>query len=325
MRLIPRGLGLIVAGALLYGMMPGGVALASSEPQIQVVVRVNGYEPGFGLIFGSIACGTLSQPIEFGVAVNDGLGTSADLEAPIGDSCLIADVRPDTAGHLGQWGGWSIEPAGPVTIPPTGNTVFTITIERYYNGNEPNRDAGMWFAPDLFTVDRVYLNKTGGITAEGLVSCRTMAEAVPDFVRLTGAYIGINWTATQYVGRKTAIHGSYGSDIANSCYDPARPSQPVRWRSMHPGPGNEAVTAWVYGVDGRFAAGTIIIEGDAYNRMPTISQWWDPTRDDYSAACSTTPRSDGWYDVDGDGFCSFDNEFGLRATFVVKTTAVKTR
>jgi hypothetical protein len=321
MRRIPRGLGVIVAGALLLGLMQGGVALAAFEPQIQVHVTVTGHTPGFTLVFGTIRCDGMAEDIGFGVAINDGSGTSADLEAPTGVACQIQEVWPDLVGDQAAWGDWSVEPGGPVAIPEDANVQFTITIERFYIGSEPERDASAWFTPDAFSVDRVYLNKTGGITAEGLISCRTMAETVAG----VDPIVNVSWDATQYVGRKTAIHGAYGSDVGSFCYDPDHPATPLRWYSMHPGPGGEAVTAWVYGVDGKFGSGRVIIEADSYSQLWAVTQWWDRTRDDFSSACSPTPRADGWYDQNGDGFCAYELEFGLRSTYALKTTTVRTK
>jgi hypothetical protein len=316
MRWIPRGLGVIVAGALVLGTAaPVSAEQAPPGPQIQVTVEVEGYARGRSFVSGTIGCQGLPENISFGVGVDDGSGISSYLEAPAGLQCSIGNVSPGDPGAMGRWGAWTVEPGGWVTIPDgDGVTLFIIRIERLYNGAEPDRDAGTWFTPDVFTVDRVYLNRTGGISAEGRISCRTLVESVFG----ADSIIGINWAATQYVGRRTAIHGSYGSDIGKRCYDPANPSTPVRWTSEHPAPGDTSTTAWVYAVDGKFASGTIIIEADSYNQMTTITQWWDPD-------CSTEPQPDGWYDANGDGFCAFYNEFGLRITAALKTTTVRTK
>jgi hypothetical protein len=91
---------------------------------------------------------------------------------------------------------------------------MTVTIQRFYNGRQPQWDNGTWFPMEVFTVDRVYLNRYGGVTAEGLAWCPSLAASPFGEGSTVSPYIAIDWDATQYVGRTTAIHGSYGSDIA---------------------------------------------------------------------------------------------------------------
>lgn len=300
---------------------------------IQVKVVVSGYIAGQLNVGGTIRCNGIAEGIGFGVSefvvtAEGREGTSGPFEVPAGGQCWIRgdEVGLGDPGDLGEWGEVSL--SGPVTIVAGQVATLPVAVERWYNGAPPEWDNRTWFPMEVFTVDKVYLNRYGGITAEGMVLCSALGEWLhgqqPVGTDPT-VYIGINWDATQYVGRRTAIHGSYGSDIAKVCYDTDHPTTPVRWQSMHPS-GAGAEVAWVYGVDGRFGSGTIRIDADSFNDMSTVTQWWDPSGAAYNDACTTVDaNADGWYDSNGDGFCAYYVEAGQRTTANVRTITLRTK
>jgi hypothetical protein len=311
---------LLATAALIASTAAPTTALADgldpTKGYANVVVEVVNYTPGDYVFGGQFDCGAPGAPIYFGID-HPGFGY---VELPLGETCSIVDFTGGDPGELGRWGIWTVEPSQ-VTIAAAEPMLMTVTIEREYNGNEPRWDFNDWLPMEVFTVDRVYVNRSGGITAEGLVLCKGLAASPAG----PNPIINIDWSATQYVGRKTAIHGSYGSDIGNFCYDPEHPTTALRWRSMHPS-GADAVTAWVYGVDGRFASGTIIVDADGMNDMSSITQYWDSDLDGYDpVACTPAFKENGGYDQNGDGFCAYSIWSGQRTTAAVRTTSLKGR
>ena len=228
MRGISR-LSIVLAAAALAASTAGSATATippdSEKAYVEITVVVEGYTLGaYGGFGGQFTCTNTPEPRGFGVG--DG-PASAVIELPIGETCHLTQFSGGDPGDLGGWGDWWAEPVVTekgVVLP------VAVTIERFYNGRQPQWDNVTWFPMEVFTVDRVYLNRYGGVTAEGTAWCPGLAASpfgpVP--------YINIDWDATQYVGRKTAIHGSYGSDIANMCFDPNQRTSPVRWTSMHP-------------------------------------------------------------------------------------------
>lgn len=321
MRRFPRGFALAAAVTLAFSA--AGPVAAAGTGSIDVHVQVTGYFPGeIEPFFGRIGCLGLPQSIDFGVGISNGYGTSGPIQVPAGLNCKILELSPRYPGDLGYWG--QMQTPGWVLVEENVTHNLEVTIERFYNGNEPMVDYSEWIPSELFTVDRVYLNRYGGISAEGLVRCSALAEKLgyaplnPEDLPIAN----INWDATQYVGRKTAIHGSYGSDIGNPCVDPSDPSKPFRWTSRHPA-GNDSVIGWLYGVDGRFASGTIVINATLDAQARLVMQWWDPLGEDYDEDCSTTPSEVGYFDGDGDGFCVYEYTAQERVTTPVRTTSYK--
>jgi hypothetical protein len=330
MRGTPR-LSIVLAAAALAAATAGPAAATDppdfSKAYVEVTVVVEGFTvgdyTGFG---GQFNCTNTPEPRGFGIG-SANVPPSAVIELPAGETCRLTQFSGGDPGYLGEWGDWSADPG---MVPTEAGKVIPIevTIQRWYNGRQPEWDNGTWFPMEVFTVDRVYLNRYGGVTAEGTAWCPSLAASPvgPE------PYIGINWDATQYVGRKTAIHGSYRSDIANTCFDPKNEETPVKWTSMHPAEADTgAATAWVYGENGRFGSGTIRIDADSYNEMELVSQWWDKLGDGYSDLCSPDDvdingeDKDRWYDSNGDGFCAFYVQSGQRTTANLKTIAIKAK
>ena len=162
---------------------------------------------------------------------------------------------------------------------------------------------------ETFTADRAQVNKNGGLTIDGSLWC-------PALVGHLDPYLGIEWTATQYLGRKGAITATYEPAIAHPCYDSS--GGLVHWATK--GPGTQDKTMWIYAPNGKFGAGTVHVElrtgGQSSDQF--ITQRFDPTRPDYSDTCSMTPDDAGFYDSNGDGYCAYnvllwgDEQFDLR-------------
>lgn len=317
MRRLHRTAALLAAISLLAPAASPAAAfdLEPGKGYGQVRVEVINYTAGDYVVGGHIGCDALGGFVDFQV---DG-GVSEPIELPVGATCWIKDFEGGDPGELGRWSHW--EWNQDLVIVADQVATWDVTLEREYNGLAPRVDYDGWFPMEVLTVDRVWINRSGGISAEGLAWCPSVAPFVVDQV----PYIGIDWAATQYVGRRTAIHGSYGSDIAKWCFDPDDPEAPVRWTSMHPA-GTEAAIAWVYGVDGRFGSGTVIIEADALNDLSSIIQSWDPDLEGYDPdGCSPVFKANGAYDHNGDGFCHYAIWSGQVVTAAVKTTSLKGR
>ena len=317
---------LVVLGssAILALAMAGPVV--AEEPggptgSIVIDLHVIGYNVGVWDHFGGqIGCDGLADPVGFDIPASTAEASSEPVVVPADTPCRLADLGSGDPGAYAWWGDPEVVSGEPFSVAAGETAHVDVDIERGWTGDEPYADVDTWYGLDVFTVDRVYLNRSGGITAEGLVLCSSMAD-VPGFED----YLGIDWDATQYLGRKTAIHGGYRADIANKCFDPAQPTRAQRWTSSHPA-GNGAVTAWVYGVDGRFGAGTIHVDAAIGGDLVYMTQYWDSdSADTWDPGCNATPVASGYYDQNGDGFCFFRVFVGERTYGDVRTTAVKGR
>jgi hypothetical protein len=120
------------------------------------------------------------------------------------------------------------------------------------------------------TVDKVLVNRYGGITVSGTMDCTAEVAAIyggeENVPADTTVYVGKQWTATQYAGRGKVITASYSSGIASICYtnDPAvmawpgYSEAPYPWSTLYGFPVGE--TQWVYSDNGKFGAGAIHVE-----------------------------------------------------------------
>jgi hypothetical protein len=142
---------------------------------------------------------------------------------------------------------------------------------------------------DVFTVDRIYLNRYGGITAEGRIACSPVDIAPDD-----GIYAGVWWTALQYAGRKTALTATAEMARAFECWTPQ--SDAVRpWTTVLRITPQDGVQ-WVYSLDGRFGTGPIYIDAQANAGYTVVRQHVDPAGTD-------APYAPGCEDTNGDGYC----------------------
>lgn len=309
-----RCVALLGAGLLAVSV---AAPVAAVEPAgVTVHVAVDGYNVGdFGPITGDLVCPGLEQPYGFQLDPGTAGSDFGPFSVPPGN-CEIENVGLGDSGYLGTWEGYTIEPEGWFSVADGQQVDVTVTVTRGYNGSEPEPDSSAWVTPSLFTVDRVLVNRSGGITAEGRIFCPDVAEWSPAGLM----FVNIDWDALQYIGRRTAVHGSYRSDIATICYDPAHPTAVQSWQTRS-GATNGGIW-WVYGRDGKFATGTIIIEATTYSTVMLAirAQWWDETgtAGPYDPACQ-------WEDAQGDGFCVDEVVVAGRVQTPVKATAVRTK
>ena len=325
MRRVSR-LAIIPAAVVLAATAAAPVAAVDPPPSasIQIAFDVAGYVtpdmPGVNVGIWCNTWGDEPQYFDFELYWPADPSWSEPIDVPADSVCDVVDFSGADS-KLGYWTDWLDEPGGPFAVPAGEPVVVTITTERVYNGNEPWPDESRWFELDAFTIDRVFINRYGGVTAEGTLLCSSLAELYGiEPGKGEPPALGVNWTATQYVGRKTAIHGSYSSDIANFCIDPEDPGAPQPWRSMHPGTG-EAVTAWVYGENGKFASGSIRIDAAVDDQSTYVLQWWDPSGESGEfdpVRCGQLPVFE-FFDSNSDGFCTIEVFVGQRTTANLRT------
>lgn len=291
-----------VAFGLILAM--AAPAAAVDPPQAQVKVTVTGYTGGdWEGLSGTISCMPLSPPLEpyppisFGVGQQENPSSSGLLQLPAPAQCRIIDVQPGDPGLGGEWAEPEITPSSWTPVQD-GVNLWEIKIERYYWGEWPPSD-DTWDeqAFEVFTVDRVFLNRYGAITVEGSLSCRlAMGDVLAPDNRVL---VNVNWDAIQYVGRRTAIHASWDSGIATPCWQNGS-SGPFTWQTLYPYP--QGNVQWIVGQDGKFGTSMIRIDANASGGYQVIRQKFvDPTW--INPEGSSVPYQADCQDSNGDGFC----------------------
>ncbi|MFM2105739.1 MAG: hypothetical protein RL338_771 [Chloroflexota bacterium] len=296
----------IVSLVLILGTAPPAAAATGS---LTITLAVTGYAPGTPTVPFGLFCD--GQP-DRQLFLDPGGSTNLTVEAT---DCHVGDIGGD-AGDLAWWGEMDLPV---VSVPAGGSATLAIVLERVYNGEDPQWDA--FFQPSLsaFTIDRIELNRSGGLRVFGTLFCPAV-EGTP----FEGDnYLGMEMRLTQYVGRKTAVHATWSSDIAVRCFDPATPGTPVPWTTISSASTLPGMEWWIYGTDGRFASGDVLIEAGV-SLGSYVATWWDEGSDTYAATCSTDWREDGFYDANGDGFCAYYTDSGARAQQTVKTDGART-
>jgi hypothetical protein len=311
---------LLVSGLLV--LTAAAPVAAVDTGTVYVHVQIQGYTVQPGAVGGELHCGGMPA-VGFGLEPGNTESTSGPFVVPAG-SCGIRNVGLGDAGDLGEWGPVYVTPD--TNVAAGGTFTFEVTVQLLYNGNQPQWDVYGYIPMKTLSADRVLVKSTGAITVSGSIWC-------PEYRYWPfgdAAFVNVDWDATQYVGRKTAIHGSYRSDIATICYDPATPTKPLTWETRSGA--NNGQIRWVFGTDGRFGSGTIIVEPSSGFEMTQVTQWWDDGRPDYSASCKPTPPTGdpnptgyAFYDSNGDGFCAYDAFLYGRTQWTVRTTLVKSR
>ena len=124
------------------------------------------------------------------------------------------------------------------------------------------------------TATLVNVNRMGGIAVSGYLDCtqawddmqaaiqQDASERHADLtleVRLSGSFVGPNFTATQYVGRSKVVTVTYSSGIARQCLVPGI-SPPYPWTTLYGYPVGQP--QWLYSSTGKFAPGPIHIESE---------------------------------------------------------------
>lgn len=183
----------------------------------------------------------------------------------------------------------SIGPAAAVEAPAShqADRLISGTIDEW----PPEADRWTEVTFELFTVDRIYLNKYGGITAEGRIACEPLGEEEPADGWILA---GIWWTALQYVGRKTALTASATMARAVPCWQ-SGVTGPTPWiTSLRITP--QDGVQWVYSEQGKFGSGSIYIDAQANAGYQVITQHFDPSG-------GTAPYDPACLDENGDGYC----------------------
>lgn len=128
-------------------------------------------------------------------------------------------------------------------------------------------------SPTSFPVNvtSALLNRTGGITASGTMSCADAVTAY-DWTKFGASQgvppaglavlVNVSWTAYQPIGRKTMLSASYGSSIKNPCFSNTdvyanqvcdSAAQPCPWITSNFG--SSDVPVYVYADNGKFGPG----------------------------------------------------------------------
>ena len=295
--------------ALSFGMSAPVSTQATTDGYVRVHAHVGGYTAGFGGTSFTfwLECDGIPGQIGLGVATTPLTGDSAPAGPfPTGINCRIIGSDLGDPGELAFFGGPQISPSGPFTLV-AGTNWIDVGIERINDESQPPWDTITGFQLDVLTADRALVNKNGGLTIEGRISCDSI-DGLP-----IDPYVGISWGATQYVGRKGAITARYDPAIAHNCIgDPSVP-----WRTL--GPGTQNKVMWIYAPNGKFASGSVHIELNVFSHQELVSQWWDPDRWDFSPDCSTTDPGTGFFDSNGDGFCAYYVEIWGAEQFDLRT------
>jgi hypothetical protein len=195
----------------------------------------------------------------------------AFVDLPGGADDVLSDLGPVASGttcriQINYWpdpgsnADWE-EPAytpGSEFVLEGGANLVTVDMVRIWTAEwPPEDDQGFEHDMDL-SVTRILLNRTGGIEVEGTSWCPEAADI------LTGdsegdLYANANWTALQYVGKKTAISASYESAIAHPCWVGGDPDHgPYAWQTRYPYP--KGTLQYVYALNGKFSNKSIHVE-----------------------------------------------------------------
>lgn len=200
-----------------------------------------------------------------------------------GTACAIDITYWPDPGWGGVWEEEATYTPGSDFVLEEGVNVVTVDVLRLWAQEWPPEDDA-WAEHDLaLTVDRVYLNRQGGIEVEGSSWC---PEAVDI---LTGdlegdLYGNANWMALQYSGKKTAISATYESAIAHPCWLGSEPEHgPYAWQTRYPYP--DGSLQFVYALNGKFSNKSIHIEASGATETVLITQDFAP---------------DGWTSFEGD-------------------------
>lgn len=300
-----------LAGSLLL-VLAGAVPAAAEEPaSVTVTVGLSGYLQGVGGASALLHCEGLPVPLRAGVGAGEP-PSATTFQVPPGWCWVTFDDDP---GYLGQWREVAISPDAALMAVAGEEIAFSVDVVREWNEQEPEWDTDAWLGVAPFTVDAVLVNRGGGITVGGAIGCPVEGAWPLD----AWAVLNVDWTATQYVGRKTAVHGAYVSDIGTLCYRPDEPGAVYRWATLSGA--NEGATRWVYGTDGKFAAGTIHVEASVGGTVELVTQGFDASLDRYDPACTAEPAEDGRYDRNGDGFCAWRTTLEGRTQADVRAVA----
>lgn len=120
------------------------------------------------------------------------------------------------------------------------------------------QETGNAFADVTGVVAKV--NRTGGITVSGVISCRAAVEkweadggTVPDGI----LHVGYSWTARQPVKKGAYPVATFESSHLTPCYDTANPGEVFPWEST---PYGMTTPLSMYPDYGKFTKGPVYVE-----------------------------------------------------------------
>lgn len=284
-----RALGGAFAAIGLLAATAGPVAADPLPATLSVDVSASHYLGGdwehqIVLSFDCGDAGYVEVPMDLPGDADDVLATLGPLAA--GTTCWAAVTSWPDPGWNAGWDEPLWDP-GQAIVLAEGPNQLSVVIPRVWGGDvgwPPEEDTASEHAMTL-TVSRVYINGRGGIEVEGTSLC-----PVADLTAFEGQlYANANWTAIEYVGRKTAITAAYDSAIAHPCWDSSQPGHgPYAWQTRYPYP--SGAIQFVYSTNGRFSGGKIHIEAFSQAQTLVITQNFAP---------------DGWTSFEGD-FVPYD-------------------
>lgn len=191
---------------------------------------------------------------------------------PAGTTCWIeVSYWPDPGWNAG-WEETQYTP-GPPFVLAEGENVLSVIMPRIWATGWPPEDDIASEHSMALAISRVYQNGKGGIEVEGTSWCDAADVLTGDFEG--DLYANAQWTAWQYVGRKTALQASYDSAIAHPCWVGSDPDHgPYDWQTRYPYP--DGSLQWVYAWNGKFGGGTIHVEAQSQTEAVIVTQSFAP-------------------------------------------------
>lgn len=290
----------LVAGLLIV-LSTATPASAETSATLQVQATLSGYGGGNwdGYFSLGVACDG-QEAVAQDVTINEG---PVDVEGlgPLteGMGCDLWVSSWPNAGDAAYFEGvdW---PDGSFVVLQPGANLVTLVFDRAYAGEwPPPADTVDEHSLDLMTVDTITLNRYGGITVEGRLSCETVAAGLG--AEVDAVVLNVDWSAIQYIGRKTSLTASYASGIGSLCWLSGEPG-PYDWGTFFSYP--SGATQWIYSPDGKFGGGSIHVDALAYGQAFVISQNFDDTPDSPWGRFDLTCQ-----DSNNDGFCVAEHWF----------------
>jgi hypothetical protein len=290
----------LVASVALLAATAGPVAAEPLPPTLSIETSVAQYLGGWweeSVSFNVTCEGYATQEIWVGLP-----GSTGDIlpqlgPAPAGASCFLEVGYYPDPGEGAGWESQEVTPGDHFVLGP-GDNVVSVTFQRAWAGDWPPGDDTTSEHDMALVVDRVYLNGKGGIEVEGTSWCDASSILTGDFEG--DLYANAQWTAWQYVGRKTTLAASYDSAIAHPCWVGSEPGHgPYRWQTRYPYP--DGSLQWIYSLNGKFGSGTIHVEARAQSETVLVTQsfapdGWSPFEGLYVPYDPDAPdgNGDGW-------------------------------
>jgi hypothetical protein len=192
---------------------------------------------------------------------------------PAGTACSMNITYWPDPGWNADWEEPRFTPGSEFVLQDGVNFVTVDLVRIWATGWPPEEDEA--FEHDMaLAVNKVLLNRNGGIEVEGTSWCPDAADILAgDFEG--DLYANANWMALQYIGKKTAISASYESAIAHPCWVGGDPEHgPYSWETRYPSP--DGALQFVYAVNGKFSNKTIHVEAASSTETMLVTQNFAP-------------------------------------------------